>query len=144
VVRRRYAYLVRCLGKATKRGSLHSPLASGHSEVFTYDGLDRTQTFKRGSIAFTGGGIVGHRGHAVAQPASRTGDAGDYPRATKLRPALLRPSANRNMSPRHRSWNKRLSGQFRDASNQDHVVFVPHSEGRNRAAAFPVLPPQRR
>jgi hypothetical protein len=30
-------------------------LASGHSEVFTYDGLDRMQTFKRGSIAFTGG-----------------------------------------------------------------------------------------
>jgi hypothetical protein len=29
-------------------------LASGHSEVFTYDGLDRMQTFKRGSIAFTG------------------------------------------------------------------------------------------
>jgi hypothetical protein len=28
-------------------------LASGHSEVFTYDGLDRMQTFKRGSIALT-------------------------------------------------------------------------------------------
>jgi RHS repeat-associated protein len=30
-------------------------LASGHSEVFTYDGLDRMQTFKRGSISFSGG-----------------------------------------------------------------------------------------
>jgi hypothetical protein len=34
---------------------LKNLLASGHSEVFTYDGLDRMQTSKRGSIAFTGG-----------------------------------------------------------------------------------------